>query len=96
MAHSVTTVAFDKTGTLTEGKPSLVAVEAGLDAQVGQVLTLAAGLQQGSDHPPARMRSWKARPTASPCPRRRPRVAGPRRGAALVDDQRLLSAARGS
>jgi len=51
VAHSVTTVAFDKTGTLTEGKPSLVAVEAGLDAQVGQVLTQAAALQQGSDHP---------------------------------------------
>jgi len=53
-AHAVGTVVFDKTGTLTEGRPRLlttVAVE-GIDAQ--QVATLAAAVQQHSEHPLAR------------------------------------------
>ena len=47
-AHAVTTVVFDKTGTLTEGRPQLVAVE-GLDADL--VASLAAAVQQHSEHP---------------------------------------------
>lgn len=54
VAHSVTTVAFDKTGTLTEGKPSLVAVEPAAGMATDEVLRLAAGLQQHSEHPLAR------------------------------------------
>ena len=50
-AHAVGTVVFDKTGTLTEGKPRVVAVE-GADAR--QVATLAAAVQQHSEHPLAR------------------------------------------
>ncbi len=50
-AHAVTHVVFDKTGTLTEGRPRLSEIEslAGLDEK--QVLTAAASLQQGSEHP---------------------------------------------
>jgi P-type Cu+ transporter len=44
-ARDVTLVAFDKTGTLTEGKPTLMKI------QGEGVLRLAAGLQQGSEHP---------------------------------------------
>lgn len=51
IAHAVTAVAFDKTGTLTEGKPALVAYEAGAGMQADEVLRLAAALQQHSDHP---------------------------------------------
>lgn len=47
------TVAFDKTGTLTEGKPALVRLHA-LDGDETGLLALAAGLQQGSEHPLAR------------------------------------------
>uniref|UniRef100_UPI001359E256 heavy metal translocating P-type ATPase n=1 Tax=Geminicoccus flavidas TaxID=2506407 RepID=UPI001359E256 len=50
-AHAIDIVAFDKTGTLTEGRPEL----AGLMTAAGQdgrhLLALAAGLQEGSEHP---------------------------------------------
>ncbi len=49
-AAGITLVAFDKTGTLTEGRPILVARH---EAEAG-ALRLAAGLQQGSEHPLAR------------------------------------------
>ena len=84
-------MAFDKTGTLTEGKPSLVAVEAGLDAQVGQVLTQAAALQQGSDHPLAHAVMEKAKAEGIVVPAVRDARALPGRGVeAVVDGQRLL------
>jgi Cu+-exporting ATPase len=52
-AHAITMVAFDKTGTLTEGKPAIVAIEAGAgDAR--RVLELARAVQQYSDHPLAK------------------------------------------
>jgi Cu+-exporting ATPase len=47
------TVAFDKTGTLTVGKPALVRLHA-LDGDEAGLLALAAGLQQGSEHPLAK------------------------------------------
>lgn len=52
----ITTIAFDKTGTLTEGKPQLGAVET-LSGSSGKrwneepLLTLAATVEQYSDHP---------------------------------------------
>ncbi len=91
VAHSVTTVAFDKTGTLTEGKPSLVAVEAGAPADAGQVLALAAALQQTSDHPLAHAVMEKARADGIAVPAARDARALPGRGVeALVDGRRLL------
>jgi len=49
--RKVDTLVVDKTGTLTEGKPKLVAVEPinGFDAQ--RLLSLAASLERGSEHP---------------------------------------------
>ena len=47
------TVAFDKTGTLTVGKPALVRLHA-LDGDEAGLLAVAAGLQQGSEHPLAK------------------------------------------
>ncbi|MDE0251257.1 MAG: heavy metal translocating P-type ATPase [Gammaproteobacteria bacterium] len=41
----------DKTGTLTEGRPSLTDVAAFGDAAEDRVLTLAAALERGSEHP---------------------------------------------
>jgi Cu+-exporting ATPase len=45
---------FDKTGTLTEGRPVVVAVVAGVGATEADVLSLAAGLERGAQHPVAR------------------------------------------
>ena len=53
VAHGVTHIAFDKTGTLTEGKPRIVHIGLG-EASEEQLLRLAGGLQQGSEHPLAK------------------------------------------
>jgi Cu+-exporting ATPase len=47
----VDTLVVDKTGTLTEGKPRLVQVRAIAPFTEEDVLRLAAGLEQGSEHP---------------------------------------------
>jgi Cu+-exporting ATPase len=52
-AHAVNIVAFDKTGTLTEGKPAIVAVDAGSRPE-REVLKMASAVQQYSEHPLAR------------------------------------------
>ena len=54
VAHGVTAVAFDKTGTLTVGRPKLVAVEPADRQSAEEVLSLAAALQRGSEHPLAK------------------------------------------
>jgi Cu+-exporting ATPase len=53
IAHKVSIVAFDKTGTLTEGRPVL-AENIAADGRHGELLSLAAALQAGSEHPLAR------------------------------------------
>jgi Cu+-exporting ATPase len=47
----VDTLLVDKTGTLTEGKPRLVTVTGLNGSSEEEVLALAAGLEQGSEHP---------------------------------------------
>ena len=47
----VDTLVVDKTGTLTEGKPRLVAVRPTEEFGEEEFLRLAAGLEQGSEHP---------------------------------------------
>jgi Cu+-exporting ATPase len=49
--ETVDTLVVDKTGTLTEGKPRLVTIECVNEWAEGDVLRLAAGLEQGSEHP---------------------------------------------
>jgi Cu+-exporting ATPase len=49
--HRADTLVVDKTGTLTEGKPRLVAVEPALGFDADELLRLAAGLEQASEHP---------------------------------------------
>ncbi|MDV5170834.1 copper-translocating P-type ATPase [Photobacterium rosenbergii] len=51
IAADVDTVVLDKTGTLTEGKPALISSECYNSFNKGQLLTLAASLEQGSEHP---------------------------------------------
>jgi Cu+-exporting ATPase len=50
IAHRINTVAFDKTGTLTVGRPTLVEFHT-LGLARDEALTIAAAIQQGSEHP---------------------------------------------
>ena len=49
--EKVDTLVVDKTGTLTEGKPRLVSAIAAPDVAEQHLLAVAAGLEQGSEHP---------------------------------------------
>ncbi|MCZ2075878.1 MAG: heavy metal translocating P-type ATPase [Bryobacterales bacterium] len=49
--EKVNTLIVDKTGTLTEGKPRLTAVVPGERMESGELLRLAASLEQASEHP---------------------------------------------
>ncbi len=49
--EKVDTLVVDKTGTLTEGKPKLVAVQPVDDGSAEELLRIAGGLEQGSEHP---------------------------------------------
>jgi len=49
--ESVDVLLLDKTGTLTEGKPKLKAVETADGGSEEELLALAAGLEQASEHP---------------------------------------------
>ncbi|WII71780.1 heavy metal translocating P-type ATPase [Bdellovibrio sp. 22V] len=59
VAHSVTTVAFDKTGTLTEGRPQVSSVLS--QKPQNEIITLAASVQAGSEHPLAKAVMEEAR-----------------------------------
>ena len=49
-AHAIDTVVMDKTGTITEGKPRVTDMQA-LTCGETELLALAAGMEQGSEHP---------------------------------------------
>lgn len=49
-AHAVDTVVMDKTGTITEGKPRITDIKT-FSGKEDALLSLAAGMEQGSEHP---------------------------------------------
>jgi Cu+-exporting ATPase len=51
LMRKIDTLVVDKTGTLTEGKPKLIGVECGAGFDEKTILTLAASLERGSEHP---------------------------------------------
>jgi Cu+-exporting ATPase len=51
---AVTAVLVDKTGTLTEGRPSVTAIVPATGISESELLTLAASIETGSEHPIAR------------------------------------------
>jgi len=98
VAHAVRVVAFDKTGTLTIGRPTLAAAvpAPGLTADTGEaldettLLTLAAAVQAGSEHPLARAVLDAARARGITPPAAREVKAVPGRGVAARVDGRAL------
>ncbi len=50
-AGQLTTIVLDKTGTITEGKPVLTAIEPSAQLNSDELLTLAASVESGSEHP---------------------------------------------
>lgn len=50
-AHRLDTIVLDKTGTITRGKPGVVEVRALDGWQEAEILSLAASVEQGSEHP---------------------------------------------
>ncbi|WP_297964626.1 heavy metal translocating P-type ATPase [uncultured Anaerovibrio sp.] len=50
MAHSIDTVVMDKTGTITDGRPEITDIKA-IGIEERELLAIAAGLEQGSEHP---------------------------------------------
>ena len=51
LLRSVNTLVVDKTGTLTVGKPRVMTIKAAAGWDESRILRLAAGLEQGSEHP---------------------------------------------
>lgn len=51
LLEKVDTLVLDKTGTMTEGKPRLVSVAPAAGFDAGELLRLAASLEQASEHP---------------------------------------------
>ncbi|AEJ20622.1 heavy metal translocating P-type ATPase [Gracilinema caldarium] len=53
IAHKIDTVVFDKTGTITEGKPRLTDLQPAPESNLSEdeLLALAAGIEQLSEHP---------------------------------------------
>lgn len=95
MARRIDTVMFDKTGTLTEGSPSIVAIEAADGITGAEILRLAAGLQQGSEHPLAKAVRTRVEAEGALIPPARDAKALPGRGvAANVEDRPLVLGSR--
>ena len=88
--ESVTRVAFDKTGTLTMGKPVVQAVQA-VSGDADSLLTLAAAVERGSEHPLASAVLDEAARRGLAVPQATGFQAHPGRGAeALVDGVRVM------
>jgi Cd2+/Zn2+-exporting ATPase len=64
---SLTTIAFDKTGTLTEGRPKVTQVIS-VNRDERQILSLAAALEAGSNHPLALAIIERAKEAKAPLP----------------------------
>ncbi len=76
----VTTVVLDKTGTLTEGKPAVAALLPRDDESEERLLSVAAQLEQGSEHPLSVAIVAAAKAKQLPMPTARNVVALPGRG----------------
>lgn len=64
VAHNVTSVVLDKTGTITQGKPAVTDIIA-IGRSEAELLSLAAGLEEKSEHPLAQAVLEQARAAAA-------------------------------
>jgi Cu+-exporting ATPase len=88
---STNLLALDKTGTLTEGKPNVVSIRALDPFLENNLLALAAGAEQGSEHPLARALLQHAREKGAPFLKSSSFKAFPGGGvSAVVDGKDLL------
>ena len=86
----IDTVAVDKTGTLTEGRPQLAGIEVASAEERDRVLSLAAAVERGSEHPLGRTLLDAAHERGLDVPAAEGFVALPGRGAQAVVDGREL------
>lgn len=87
---SVDTIVFDKTGTLTEGKPRITTVVPGIMEDPDKILSLAAAVERGSEHPIGRAVVWEADRKKLPIPVATDVSAEPGKGIqGNVDGQRV-------
>jgi Cu2+-exporting ATPase len=89
-ARLLSAVVFDKTGTLTTGSQGVVAVQTAPNVSEEETLSLAAAVEQESEHPIARAIVTAARQRQLALPRATEFVALPGRGAQAVVAGRLL------
>ena len=95
IAHRIDTVAFDKTGTLTEGNPSIVAIDTTDGVQAEELLRLASGVQQASEHPLAKAVRERAKADGIRPPQATDARTLPGRGMkATVDGRELVLGSR--
>ncbi|MHC4875121.1 MAG: heavy metal translocating P-type ATPase [Planctomycetota bacterium] len=88
---SVDTIVLDKTGTLTEGRMAVTALRASAGVTEGELLAVAAAVEQRSEHPIAVAIREKAARDGTPAARIENFAAVPGRGAgAIVDGQQVL------
>ena len=95
-ASQIDVVLSDKTGTLTRGQPSLTDLLPSAGVSPAQLLGLAAGLEEGSEHPLARAVLERARKAATSPGTFRDLTAEPGRGIRGVLAGRSVSILRGS
>jgi Cu+-exporting ATPase len=88
----VDTLVADKTGTLTEGKPRVTAVIARPEFDENEVLRLAAGLEQASEHPLAAAVVAEARARGFALPPARGFSATAGKGVVALVERRRLAA----
>jgi P-type Cu+ transporter len=87
----VDTIVVDKTGTLTEGKPALVSIVVSDGHSEAEALTLAAALEQSSEHPLAAAVMAAARDRRLTVPRAEGFAAEPGKGIRAVVDGAAVS-----
>ena len=96
-AARIDTVILDKTGTITTGKPRVVRIQPANGFSEEQVLRLAAGVEQWSEHPIARAicQSWASRHVGQPIAAAAAFQAAPGRGAEATVEGRHVMVGRG-
>ncbi len=88
-ATKLDVIIFDKTGTLTVGRPEVVDVVTAEGVTIELVLTTAASVEQGSEHPLAQAIIRRAEGLTVPAPKAFENIEG-MGAAAVVDDQKVF------